>query len=459
MNLELKDIDFSFSHKTVLSKLNISFKEGQLHGLLGENGAGKSTTANIICGELIPSSGKILLDNQEVHFSSPKDAIEKHICYVHQRPMLCEEITVYENLIIGLSKEQCKNIPDFSRSLIPQIKLKTPIFHITSDYRFFISLTNALLKNPEILILDEPSALLSKEQITFLYSKLQELTERGMNIIVITHSQEEAEKYCDDVFYLKRIVSDPKTPHSEKSKNASLNQNESSASHHTNSNSKIEIRWNNINCKTRNHIPLKNINIKVESGKITLIKGYAEQGLSQLEDILCGMNKFKCQGTIEIKNPDETIIYNLGKGFSTYKLRNKSGLRVGIIPTNKKYRGANPNLYIKDMLSFKQDYITPEKIIEKSKINITKDEKASALSGGMLQRLLINRELACKPELLILCNPLQGLDNESCINITNKLKKLASENTAILILSNSEFPEEICTSVHKLIKGEFSNDI
>ena len=144
MKLELKDINFSFSHKIVLDKLNISFNEGKLHGLLGENGAGKSTTANIICGELIPSSGKILLNNQEVHFSTPKDAINKHICYVHQRPMLCENINVYENLIIGLSKQQIKKVSEFSKALLPGINLKTPIFHITSDYRFFISLTNAL---------------------------------------------------------------------------------------------------------------------------------------------------------------------------------------------------------------------------------------------------------------------------------------------------------------------------
>ena len=107
------------------------------------------------------------------------------------------------------------------------------------------------------------------------------------------------------------------------------------------------------------------------------------------------------------------------------------------------------------MLTFKQNFITPEKIIEKSKINISKEEKASALSGGMLQRLLINRELAGNPELLILCNPLQGLDKASCINIKNKLEKLAAENTAILILSNSEFPEEICSLIHQLKKGEF----
>lgn len=450
MNLELKDIDFSFSHKVVLDKLNISFMEGQLHGLLGENGAGKSTTANIICGELSPSSGQILLNNQEVHFSCPKDAIENHICYVHQRPMLCEDITIYENLIIGLTKPQIKNIPTLAKQFIPEINLKTPIFHVTSDYRFFISLTNALLKNPKILILDEPSALLNKEQVNFLYKNLCSLAEKGMNLIVITHSKEEAETYCDDVFYMKRIETEPQQPQSPKTASEKSLENNSEKP-------KIEINWNNVSCKTKNHIPLKNINLCVKSGQITLIKGYAEQGLSQLEDIICGMNKFKCQGTLNIHKENQNILFNLAKGFSTYKLRYKSGLKTGIIPTNKKYRGANPELYIKDMLSFKQDYISPEEIIKKSKINITKDEKAWALSGGMLQRLLINRELANKPELLILCNPLQGLDNESCQNVIKKLKKLTVENAAILILSNADFPEQVCDKVYYLNKGEFTN--
>ncbi|MCQ2590475.1 MAG: ATP-binding cassette domain-containing protein [Treponema sp.] len=454
MNLELKDIDFSFSLKTVLQKLNISFKEGQIHGLLGENGAGKSTTANIICGELKPSAGSIIIDGKPVIFNSPKDAIKQGISYVHQRPQLCENITAYENLLIGLNKQQKKNIKNYAASYIPDLKLSTPLYNVTSDLRFFLSLTNALLKEPELLILDEPSALLGPKQIEHLYSILCSLAEKGMNIIVITHSKEEAENYCNDVFYLKRndtAVTAAPINQTKKSDNESFTQSDIKTS------GNFECKWENISCKTRNHIPIKNLNFSVLSSEITLIKGYAEQGLTQLEDIICGMNKFKCQGTFSIIKNESNIRHNLAKNFSTYKLRYKSGITTGIIPTNKKYRGSNPLLSIKDMLCFNQELVSPAAIIEKSKINITENENCASLSGGMLQRLLINRELACKPQLLILCNPMQGLDNQSCQNVIKKLEKLKNENTAILVLSNSEFPEEICSKVYNLYKGEFTN--
>ena len=96
MTLELRDICLRFSHKVVLQKLCLKFEEGQLHALLGQNGAGKSTAANIICGELKADSGQLLLDGEEVHFGCPKDAIKKGISYVHQNPMLADYITVKE---------------------------------------------------------------------------------------------------------------------------------------------------------------------------------------------------------------------------------------------------------------------------------------------------------------------------------------------------------------------------
>lgn len=445
MNLELKDIDFSFSLKTVLNKLNISFNEGQIHGLLGENGAGKSTTANIICGELKPSAGTILIDKKPVTFNSPKDAIASGICYVHQRPQLCENITVYENLLLGLTKNQKKNISELSSQIIPTIKLSTPLYNITSDYRFFISLTGALLKNPKILILDEPSALLNEIQIKFLYDTLKNLAKEGMNIIVITHSRLESEKYCDDVFIL------------EKQADSNLIYNSKTSDIIHQKNSSLEMQWSNISCRTRNHIPIKNLTFSTKKQNITLISGPAEQGLAQLEDIICGMNTFKCSGTFTVKTENSTIEYNLAKNFNTNKLRYKSGIKTGIIPTNKKLRGANPELTINECLSFHQPYMTPEEIIAKSNINIQPSEKVKNLSGGMLQRLLINRELACKPDLLILCNPLQGLDSSSSSQLIRSIQQLAQDNTAILILSNSVFPEEICSTVYHLNKGEFKN--
>ena len=473
MDITLCNINFSYSHKTVLKDLNVFFESSKIHALLGENGEGKSTTANIICGELQAQKGKLFLDNKEVCFKTPQDALKHHICYVHQRPLLCENISVKENLMLGLCKKQIKNIVPFSKKYLPTIKLNTPLFHITSDNRFFISLTNALLKEPKLLILDEPSALLCEEQIIFLYKTLKECTKNGMNIIIITHSQKEAILYCDDIFTLKNgkietlknkgkldnrdgsFFDDEKShlplaPHSPTPPAPSISES------HTFS-QQLKLTWNNICCKTKNHIPLKNINLCVESGKITLVKGYAEQGLSLLEDIICAMNTFSCKGSLTITKNGESKTYNLSKKFRTRHLRYKTGLKIGIIPTNKKYRASNPELFIYEMLNFKQNCVSPKQIIEKSKIDILETEKAAALSGGMLQRLLINRELAQNPEVLILCNPLQGLDKQSVSNVIKKIKQLYKDGCAILVLSYSDFPDTECDNLYYLQKGEIFN--
>lgn len=452
MNLDLKNINFSFPKKTVLKDVNIFFKEGQIHGLLGENGAGKSTLANIICGELIPSSGAMLLNNEPVVLNSSKDAISQGICYVHQRPMLCENITVYENLLLGLhlplnpKKRHLakKSIQSFAATIIPGVNLKSLLVNISSDIRFFISLTGALLKKPQILVLDEPSALLNPEQIDFLYQKLQALSKQGMNIIVITHNLDEAEKYCSDTFILKKQHSAEYESHLLETKKA-LYQKDS-----------IAFKWQNISCKTRNHIPLKNLNFQVQTGEISLIQGLGEDGLSLLEDIVCGMAAFNVTGNLQITQNNQTKIWNYAKKFTARDLRYKTGIRTGIIPTNKKYRGSNPELSVKQILTSSQNACSAGELIQKSNINIEENEKAQNLSGGMLQRLIINREIAENPQLIILCNPLQGLDHQSEENLCQRIQELKDQNCAILILSGADFPAALCTNIYSLKKGEIT---
>lgn len=447
MNLELKNINFSFPKKNILSNINIFFNQGQIHGILGENGAGKSTLANIICGELQPQSGSILLNNENTVLKNSKDAISKGICYVHQKPLLCENISIWENLILGYKfslrasqrKKQKKEIIKIASSLLPDIDFKIPLYNITSDIRFFISLCGALIKNPQILVLDEPSSLLDSAQVEFLYKKLKQLSSDGMNIIIISHNKEEAKLYFDDIFTIKK---------------ESQEFNISSALTKNINDETIAFEWKNIQCKTRNHIPLKNIAFKVQSGEITLISGRAEDGLSLLEDIICGMNNFKAGGTFTISKNSNVTVWDFSSHFSACKLRNKTGIKTGIIPTNKKNRGSGENLTINEMLTVFQNKYSAKQLIKQANVNIEENEKVHNLSGGMLQRLIISREISNNPQLLIMCNPLQGLDSKSEENLCQNLVELTSKNTAILILSSQQFPDQICNRKYKLKQGE-----
>ena len=372
MTLELRDISLKFSHKVVLQNLNVRFEEAQLHALLGENGAGKSTAANIICGELKPDSGQILIDGKPVVFHTPREAINRGICYVHQRPMLADSITVKENLLLGLNKEQKKRLETVAQKWLSGIELNSLTKKYGADTRFFIALTSALIKQPSILILDEPSALLDENQEKFLFENLRELAASCMNIIIITHNYDEAKKYCDTVDYLEDGV--------------------------------LVLKKE-----------LDQVRPFASNGKIKLITGLAQNKLDEMEKKLILENRTR---------------------------------DVGIIPTDRKYTGSNPNLTIEQMLTAALDI--PEnqkpdvarKMIEASGVNIQPNEKCSCLSGGMLQRLMIEREFYNNPKSLILCNPLQGLDVKTCRKTCERIQKAAQEGADVLVLSYGAFPPE-----------------
>lgn len=395
MNLELRDISLKFSHKVVLQGLSVSFKEGQLHALLGQNGAGKSTAANIICGELKPDSGEILLDGVPVKFSSPRQAISKGICYVHQRPMLADSITIKENLLLGLNREQKARLELVAQKWLPDTKLNSFVKDCGADIRFFIALTSALIKQPRVLILDEPGALLDDKQRDFLFLNLRDLAGQGMNIIIITHNYDEAQKFCDTVDYIE----DGKVVPFARDDMRSLSL---SKGHMQNTRAQDQS------------ITLAGITI--QKGAITLMKGLAEDELDKLEREL---------------------------------LVEGARAQMAFIPTDRKFTGSNPNLTIEQMLTAalsipeNQKPDAAHKMIQSSGVNIQPDEKCSCLSGGMLQKLIFERELYNNPEVLILCNPLQGLDVATCRRTCERIQKAAQNGAYVLVLSHGDFPEVI----------------
>ena len=383
MTLELCDICLKFSHKAVLQNLNLNWKGGQLHALLGENGAGKSTAANIICGELKSDSGQILLDGKEVSFTTPRAAIEHGICYVHQTPMLADSISVKENLLLGINKEYRKNIIPVTKKWLNGVRLELLAKELNGGLRFFAALCIALIKCPRLLILDEPSALLDDEQRTFLFEGLRELALGGMNIIIITHNYDEAETWCDTIDFLEdgKLI--------EKKRLASLTAGLKIKNNSANVKSNLSgventIVFNNLSAQPKNGVPVHNLNFSIEKGKITLIQGLAQDGLATLEELVTK--------------------------------RKKLPMPAGIIPTDRKYTASNPNLTILQMLTAALDIPQNQKpaaaleMIKNAGVNITPYEKCKNLSGGMLQKLMIEREFYQNPKSLILCNPLQGLD-------------------------------------------------
>ena len=448
MDLALEDITLKFPHKTVLQNLCVRFSGGQLHALLGQNGAGKSTTANIICGELKPDSGKILLDGESVAFKTPRDAIAKEICYVHQRPMLADSISVKENLLLGLNKEQKERLLLEAQKWLPGVELNTLVKNYGADTRFFIALTSALIKTPQILILDEPSALLNEEQEEFLFENLHQLASNGMNIIIITHNFEEAKKYCDTIDFIEE--------------GQIIEKNELKQKGHIDPfdklrDRKIDLRDRKIdlrdlggnfntngNSTSQETIPFtyNNYSFEITKGQITLIKGLAEDGMEELEKELIALRQ---------------AVPEFVKGQGPRLFHDK---KIGLIPTDRKFTGSNPNLTIQQMLTAALDIpenqkpAAAKKMIEASGVNITALEKCSNLSGGMLQKLMFEREFYGAPEFLILCNPLQGLDVQTCERSYKRIMQAAQNGAYVLVLSYGAFPSEYSDKEYRISKGK-----
>lgn len=380
--LKIDNICLNYSYKKVLTGVNAVFEKGKIYALLGENGAGKSTLAHIICGDIQPDSGKMILNGTEVHFSSPHQALAKKIACVHQRPLLAESISIKENLLLGADKITDSMIDRQLKIWLPGIKKNTLVNKLTPSEKFFVSLTGILLKNPEILILDEPTALLNQQQSENLFANIKELTQQGLTVLLITHYLQEALEKAHELLILRNGIAEKAGP----------------VSQFTKETVKEAMFGTNYNLNTETPEP----------------ENKEKTETAENEDSITGMNS--------------NLIYKLRKN------------KTAIIPSDKTFRASNPNLTIlqlvtsyKTGLSKKELIAYAENITKKAQVNIRLDEKASCLSGGMLQKLILERELDTNPDTIIFCSPFQGLDTAASQKLRDIIAEQKSKGKNIIL--------------------------
>ena len=370
--LELKDIHVKYSYKTVLRGINLTFEKGKIYSLLGENGAGKSTLAHVLCGDILPTSGELLLDEKKLNIKNPKDAIKSGIVCVHQRPLLAPSVSIRENLLIGIDKKEESRIPQLMNLWLPERKPSVLVKNLFPAETFTVSLMGALLKNPSVLILDEPPEL-EKET-------LRKLSDSGLTVIIITHSFKEAVEKSDEVVLLKEGIVLEKTP----------------------------------------------------ASKITE---------ADIKQKLFGLTKTVAQPDfIEEKDITEEEVLNLRKEIVGSSPTMTHSRKIGYIPSDRTFRASNPNLTIFQLCSayhtsFKQNILEKysKELLRKAEVNIKLYEKASCLSGGMLQRIILEREIAENPAELYLFDPTHGLDVEATERLYSRLEALAKKGTKVII--------------------------
>ncbi|MGP1458858.1 MAG: ATP-binding cassette domain-containing protein [Treponema sp.] len=483
MNIYLRRITKRFALKTALDRVSLDFPERKIYAVLGENGAGKSTVASILSGDTQPTAGKIFIENKSVRFRNAGEATAAKIICVHQRPLLADSLTVFENIILGAERlgrhsskaERAKAINDLVRAWAPALQLDSYIWQAGRSAHFFTAFICALLKNPSVLILDEPASLLDDEEKHAFYSKIRRFVHADgalKTVIIITHSPEDAASYADSVIVMKKggvaKVFDAAKDFTPAEYRALLSEDENAPPYifmaaeplsvqPAKVESKNYIAFENVSASPQNRPAVSGVSIKAPYAAITCVKGEKASGLETLENVITGMANFPCRGTFEVMHENRKFTAKIGtRRFTPAVLRYKQ--KAAILSSDRNFRSADPRLTVEQLLTAMyqgsdcKSYA--QSLIDKAGINIKPDEKVASLSGGMLQQLLLRRELESNPELIIMCEPLQGLDSNAAKKMCDLLTGSSRAGKAVLIIAAADFPDELCSKIYYLKEGK-----
>ena len=485
VNLTKKFGDF-----TANDNINLAVEENEIKCIVGENGAGKTTLMNMLYGLLHPTSGKILIREKEVKINSPVDAINLGLGMVHQHFKLVPSLTVYENIFLGteLTKTVGKKLKTpfldgekeiaAVQDLIDRYKFElnpcAKIEDISVGERQRVEILKMLYRNVDILILDEPTAVLTPQEVDDLFVSLKELRRQGKTIVVITHKLREVMQLSDSVTVIKlgKVVGDVKTSETSERDLAQMMVGRDVVLSVTN---KHEVCKDTAaaycvgNICTTNESGkeiLHNISFTVRTGEILGIAGVEGNGQSELVKILTGVME-SSGGTVKIN----------GKNITNYwpdALR-KEG--IGIIPEDRFAQGLCREMSIAqnciagyhnrlDVCSggfMKKGEIKRkrDRMIQDYDIRVgDKDGNIGQLSGGNAQKVIIAREFESCPDVLIACQPTRGVDVGSVEFIHRQLLNFRNSGKAVLLIS-SELSEIMSLSDRVIVmyKGKIVGEV
>ena len=457
MNPYLITIDKIFKrYPDVVANNNVSFniRKGKIHALLGENGAGKSTIVKILYGLVTPDSGSILLNNLVIKFKTPSEARSNGIGMVFQHFSLFESLTVSENLILGLEekisfKKLKEKAIEISKKYDLLLDLDSPISNLSAGEKQSVEIVRALLQEPKVLIMDEPTSVLTPIESEVLFKNLKKLTDEGKTILYITHKLDEVIKNCDEVTIMRNgnVITTCSAEGETKETLAIKMLGYRVNSPITDYNSiNEEVLFQAINLSKSFNDPfltdLKNISFNVRQGEIFGIAGVAGNGQKELMELLTGENIANIQGKIIFENEEITKL----------STKNRRKLSIGFVPEDRLGHSAVPELSLSEnillsqflgndfskmgILDFKKIDLYTKDVIKKFNVK-TPSEKVFAknLSGGNLQKFVIGREVNSKPKLLIIFQPTWGVDTGAESFIRQSLIKLSKEGSSLIVIS------------------------
>ena len=479
--IELKNISKSFGGNMANKNVNLTVNRGEILSILGENGSGKTTLMNMISGIYFPDEGQIFINGEEVAIRSPKDAFKYGIGMIHQHFKLIDVFSATENIILGLNEKGRYNlkaaalrVKEISDKYGFDIDPMKKIHEMSVSEKQTVEIIKVLYRGADILILDEPTAVLTPQETQKLFAIIRRMKEDGKSIIIITHKLHEVLSLSDKVAVLRKgeyvgTVETAKTNESELTemmvgKKISLNIERSEPE-----NCEHRLVVNGLNCVNREGKKILNdISFVARSGEILGIAGIAGSGQRELLEAIAGLQHIN----------DGEILYNNPKTHSCDNLRDKTplqirdlGVRLSFVPEDRLGMGLVGNMDIVDnmmlrsyhkgkslFLERKQPKDLALHIIEDLEV-VTPNENTPVrrLSGGNIQKILVGREIASAPTVLMAAYPVRGLDIGASYTIYNLLNSQKKKGVAVIFVGEDlDVLIELCDRILVIGSGSIT---
>ena len=476
--IELRNISKSFGSIVANKNVNLEVKKGEILSILGENGSGKTTLMNMISGIYFPDEGQIFIDGKEVVIKSPKDAFDYKIGMIHQHFKLVDVFSATENIVLGLKEDQkfdikasAAKIKQISEQYGFEIDPQKKIYDMSVSEKQTVEIIKVLYRGADILILDEPTAVLTPQETKQLFEVLRRMKKDGKSIIIITHKLHEVLSISDRVTVLRKgeyIGTVETKDATEKSltemmvgKKISLNIERSEPK-----NVAPRIVVENLSCKSREGVKvLDNVSFTANAGEILGIAGIAGSGQRELLEAIAGLQKVD----------EGDIFYNNPKSGNKEDLRDKTpvqirdlGVRLSFVPEDRLGMGLVGSMDIVDnmmlrsyrkgkfFLKRKQPKELANRIIEDLEVvTPSASTPVRKLSGGNVQKVLVGREIAAAPTVFMAAYPVRGLDINSSYLIYNLLNEQKEKGVAVIFVGEDlDVLLELCDKIMVIGSGK-----
>ena len=481
--IRFENLTKRFGNNVANNHIDLEIHKGQIHAILGENGSGKSTLMKILYGLYQPTEGNIYVRGEKVRFPSSKQAIEHGICMIHQHFMLVPQMTVFENIISGDArnkpvinkKELVAEILKISDMFGLKIEPDKYIYQLSVGEQQRVEIVKALYRGAEILILDEPTSVLTKQETFELLRVLRMLVDKGKTVIFITHKLEEVMAFADvcTIFRAGHKMGTVLTKETHKVALSSMMVGRDVVFRVQ----KDEIELGEPVLSVRN-LSFKNkygrtvvddVSLEIRAGEVLGIAGVDGNGQTELSELINGMER-PSSGKIFLDGEDVTklnVAQRIRKNLSFVPAERNGVGAIGDMPIvdNVILRDYNHKPYAKGIVLDRGEALkSTERFREQYEIKLASPEMpAGLLSGGNLQKVILARELDRNPKALVCVNPTRGLDVGAIEHVHSCVLETRKYGTGVLLISTEleeilSLSDRIAVMFEGRIMGILKND-